>query len=119
MKRPNHYIWLTIIWALFTVAFAVATTVEFVGGHLHNGVILICVCGGFGFTTGRLFEKAVQIAGMNRQEKWLHDFAKELQEFGKAVEKAKQTEIDDDPFAEFIEEKNIPFPETKRKNTKL
>lgn len=115
MKRPNPYIWLTIIWAVLTVAFAVASVVLFVDGQLAVGALLVCVCGGFAFTAGRLFEKAVQIAEFNRQQKWLHDFAKELQEFGKEVEKARKAEIDGDPFAEFINEKNIPFPEVGRK----
>lgn len=115
MKRPNHYIWLTIIWGVLTVAFAIASVVLFVDGQLAIGAFLVCVCGGFAFTAGRLFEKACSIAEMNRQQKWLQDFAKELQEFGKAVEKAKQTEIDGDPFAEFINERNVPFAEVERK----
>lgn len=115
MKRHNPYIWLTIIWAVLTVAFAVASVVLFVDGQLAVGAFLVCVCGGFAFTAGRLFEKAVQIAELNRRQKWLHDFTKELQEFGKEVEKARQAEIDGDPFAEFINEKNIPFPEVERK----
>ena len=115
MKRPNPYIWLTIIWAVLTVAFAVASVVLFVDGQLAIGAFLVCVCGGFAFTAGRLFEKAVQIAEFNRQQKWLHDFAKELQEFGKEVEKARQSEIDGDPFTEFINEKNVPFAEVERK----
>jgi hypothetical protein len=115
MKRPNPYIWLTIIWSVLTVAFAVASVVLFVDGQLAIGAFLVCVCGGFAFTAGRLFEKAVQIAEMNRQAKWLHDFAKELQEFGKAVENANKKEVDGDPFAEFINERNVPFAEVERK----
>lgn len=115
MKRPNPYIWLTIIWAVLTVAFAVASVVLFVDGQLAIGAFLVCVCGGFAFTTGRLFEKAVEIVEMNRHEKWLHDFAKDLAEMGKAFEKANQKEVDGDPFAEFINERNVPFAEVERK----
>jgi hypothetical protein len=100
---------------VLTVAFAVASVVLFVDGQLAVGAFLVCVCGGFAFTSGRMFEKAVQVAEFNRQQKWIHDFAKELQEFGKEVEKARQKEVDGDPFAEFINEKNIPFPEVGRK----
>lgn len=115
MKRPNPYIWLTIIWCFTTVIDTVACVVNFVGGNLAIGAIFACVAVGFAFTAGRLFEKAVQIAELNRQQKWLHDFAKELQEFGKEVERARQAEIYGDPFAEFINEKNVPFAEVERK----
>lgn len=115
MKRPNPYIWLTIIWSVLTVAFAVASVVLFVDGQIAIGALLVCVCGGFAFTAGRMFEKAVQIAEFNRQQKWLHDFAKELQEFGKEVEMARQKEVDGDPFVEFCNERNLPFPEVERK----
>ncbi len=115
MKRPNPYIWLTIIWAVLTVAFAVASVVLFVDGQLAVGAFLVCVCGGFAFTAGRLFEKACAIAEMNRQQKWLHDFAKSLRELGEETEKAKQKEVDGDPFAEFGNERNLPFPEVERK----
>lgn len=115
MKRPNPYIWLTIIWCLIAGVNAVSCVVNFVDGNLAIGAIGLCVSVGFAFTAGRLFEKAKTIAEFNRQQKWLHDFAKELQDFGKEVEKARQAEIDGDPFAEFINEKNIPFPEVERK----
>jgi hypothetical protein len=115
MKRPNPYILLTIIWSVLTVAFAVASVVLFVDGQLAVGVLLIACCGGFAFTAGRLFEKACAIAEFNRQQEWLHNFAKELAEMGKEVEKARQYEIDGDPFAEFINERNVPFAEVERK----
>ena len=115
MKRKNPYIWLTIIWAVLTMAFAVASVVLFVGGQLFVGSFLVCVCGGFAFTAGRLFEKALQIAEHNRQQKWLHDFAQSLKELAKEAEKARQKELDGDPFAEFINERNVPFPEVGRK----
>ena len=115
MKRHNPYIWLTIIWAVLTVAFAVASVVLFVDGQLAIGAILVCVCGGFAFTAGRFFEKAAEVAEMNRHQEWLHDFAKELAEFGKAVENANKKEVNGDPFTEFINERNIPFPEVEIK----
>lgn len=115
MKRPNPYIWLTIIWCLIAGVNAVSCVVNFVDGNLAIGAIVLCVSVGFAFTAGRLFEKAKTIAEFNRTQKWLHDFAKELQEFGKAVENAKQKEVDGDPFAEFINEEKVPFAEVERK----
>ncbi len=115
MKNRNPYIWLTIIWAVLTVAFAVASVVLFVDGQLAVGVLLIACCGGFAFTAGRLFEKALQIAELNRRQKWLHDFAKDLAEMGRQAEKERQAKIDGDPFAEFGNERNVPFPEVERK----
>lgn len=115
MKHRNHYIWLTIIWAVLTVAFAVASVVLFVSGQIFVGAFLVCVCGGFAFTAGRLFEKALQIAELNRRQKWLHDFAKDLAEMGRQAEKERQAKIDGDPFAEFCNERNLPFPEVGKK----
>ena len=115
MKRPNPYIWLTIIWCLIAGVNAVSCVVNFVDGNLAIGAIVLCVSVGFAFTAGRLFEKAKTIAEFNRTQKWLHDFAKELQEFAKEAEKAKQKEVDGDPFAEFIDERNVPFAEVEKK----
>lgn len=115
MKRPNHYIWLTIIWFFTAVIDTAVCIVNFVDGDLAIGTMLAFIAVGFAFVAGLLFEKAAQIAEMNRQAKWLHDFAKDLAEMGKELEKARQAEIDGDPFAEFINEKNVPFPEAERK----
>ena len=115
MKRPNPYIWLTIIWCLVALINAVSCVVSFVDGNLAIGAIALCVSVGFAFTAGRLFEKAKTIAEFNRTQKWLHDFAKDLAEMGKELEKAMQKEVDGDPFTEFINEKNVPFAEVERK----
>ena len=116
MKRPNPYIWLTIIWCFTAVIDTAACIVNFVDGDLAIGAMFAFIAVGFAFVAGRLFEKAVQIAEMNRQAKWLHDFAKDLAKMGQELEKARQAEIDGDPFSEFINEKNVPFAEVERKD---
>lgn len=111
MKRKNPYILVAIIWAVLTVAFAVSSVVLFVDGELAIGALLVCVACGFAFVAGRIVEKALQIAELNRQQKWLHDFAKSLHDL--AQEEAKRRE--NEPFAEFDKPSEMPFEEVRNK----
>lgn len=111
MKQPNPYIWLMIIWSVLTVAFQVASVVCYVEVNSGVGAILGGCSVGFAFTVGWLFAKAVQIAELNRQQKWLTDFAKDLREWAQEVAREQEGK----PFAEFDNPSEAPFPEVERK----
>jgi hypothetical protein len=52
---------------------------NFTNGNLFMGLLTLCISVGFGFGTGTLFQKALEISRHNKQVEWLQEIAKELQ----------------------------------------
>ena len=80
MKKKNHSAWLCVVWAITTLLNALSCVNNFVDGNLWLGVLFLCVAVGFGFGTGTLFQKALEISRHNKQVEWLQEIAQELQQ---------------------------------------
>lgn len=115
MKHKNPYIAVCIVWAILTGILAVASVVLFVEKRFAVGALLLILACSMAFTTGRLFEKASQIVELNRQQKWLASFAKEMHEWAKEVAQDEGQKDGKEPFAEFDKAGEVPFEEMRKR----
>ena len=111
MKRKNPYILIAIIWAVLTVAFAVSSVALLVDGKIAIGAFLVLVACGFAFTTGVLFQQAKEVIEWNNNVVFLEQAHEAFNNFVAEIEKAKSNE----PFAEFDNTSEVPFPEVSDK----
>ena len=110
MKRTNPYILVAIIWAVLTVAFEGLSILAYIKGEFFGGAFLSCCCGGFAFGTGIVFEKANDIIQWNKQIKFLEEAQDALKFFAEMKEREKNN-----PFKEFDNQSELPFPEVSDK----
>ena len=80
MKKKNYSAYLCVVWAFATILNCVSCVNQFVSDNSLLAIIFLCVSVGFGFGTGILFNKAVEIQKHNQQVDWLKGIAREIEQ---------------------------------------
>jgi hypothetical protein len=80
MKLKNHYAWLFVVCAIATLANSLSCVVNFVGGNIIIGFIFFVLSIAFGFVSGMLLQKSLEIREHNKTCDWLKEIAEDLKE---------------------------------------